>query len=112
MFVRAHAQPHRIKYWRFNPGQDTIDVRESPRDPARNVRRVVGSVASGRRSRSIDNGTRTSGLSEKHTTTTTNTTSTDNYTMVPAEACGPGSTTYGAAYGHHYPSMKPNDSAV
>ncbi|KAJ2991672.1 hypothetical protein NUW54_g8132 [Trametes sanguinea] len=27
-----------IKYWRFNPGQDTVDFRESPGDPMNNVK--------------------------------------------------------------------------
>ncbi|KAI8980134.1 aquaporin-like protein [Trametes punicea] len=40
-----------IKYWRFNPGQDTVDFRESPGDPVNHVKTVVRrSVSSASRS--------------------------------------------------------------
>ncbi|KAI0661669.1 aquaporin-like protein [Cubamyces menziesii] len=42
-----------IKYWRFNPGQDTVDFRESPPDPVHNVKSAVRrSISSASRGRS------------------------------------------------------------
>ncbi|KAI0714287.1 aquaporin-like protein [Cerioporus squamosus] len=41
-----------IRYWKLNPGQDTIDHRESPPDPVRRVRTSISSRRS--RSRSMD----------------------------------------------------------
>ncbi|KAI0710173.1 aquaporin-like protein [Earliella scabrosa] len=56
-----------IKYWRLNPGQDTVDYRESPEDPVRQVLAVRNSISSRRsRSRSRDGTTRASNqLNEK-----------------------------------------------
>ncbi|KAI9057320.1 aquaporin-like protein [Trametes sanguinea] len=49
-----------IKYWRFNPGQDTVDFRESPGDPMNNVkdavRRSISSASRSGRSRSRSQG--------------------------------------------------------
>ncbi|KAI0368623.1 aquaporin-like protein [Pilatotrama ljubarskyi] len=40
-----------IKYWRFNPGQDTVDFRESPGDPVNHVKSAVRrSISSASRS--------------------------------------------------------------
>ncbi|RPD60009.1 aquaporin-like protein [Lentinus tigrinus ALCF2SS1-7] len=41
-----------VRYWRLNPGQDTVDHRESPPDPVRRVRTSISSRRS--RSRSMD----------------------------------------------------------
>ncbi|TFK94055.1 aquaporin-like protein [Polyporus arcularius HHB13444] len=45
-----------IRYWKLNPGQDTMDHRESPIDPVRRVRTSVSSMRS--RSRSMDDSNR------------------------------------------------------
>ncbi|CDO74945.1 hypothetical protein BN946_scf184945.g17 [Trametes cinnabarina] len=49
-----------IKYWRFNPGQDTVDFRESPGDPVHAakdvVRRSISSASRSGRSRSRSQG--------------------------------------------------------
>jgi len=55
-----------VKYWRFNPGQDTMDHRESPADPVHHVKSAVrNSISRGSRSRSMDgSATRNSGMSQ------------------------------------------------
>ena len=50
--------PYSIKYWRLNPGQDTVDFIESPPNPVYNPKSFVGTVARRRFSRSTDGGAR------------------------------------------------------
>lgn len=51
-----------MKYWRFNPGQDTVDFRDSPEDPVRQVqavvRRSISSVGRGRSGSRSESGDR------------------------------------------------------
>ncbi|KAH9850301.1 aquaporin-like protein [Lenzites betulinus] len=51
-----------VKYWRFNPGQDTVDFRDSPEDPVRQVqavvRRSISSVGRGRSGSRSESGDR------------------------------------------------------
>ncbi|KAI0775267.1 aquaporin-like protein [Trametes elegans] len=49
-----------IKYWRFNPGQDTVDFRASPADPVQNAKSAVRRSVSGSRSGRSGSGSLTS----------------------------------------------------
>ncbi|KAI0635863.1 aquaporin-like protein [Trametes polyzona] len=51
-----------VKYWRFNPGQDTVDFRESPGDPVHHVKSAVRrSLSSASRSGRARSGSRSEG---------------------------------------------------
>ncbi|KAI0749308.1 aquaporin-like protein [Daedaleopsis nitida] len=81
-----------IKYWRLNPGQDTMDYRESPRDPVQNARTAVrNSISSSRRSVDGTNG------------------GTNQYTEKPI---APNATAAQADAGSSGRPRAPNDSAV
>ena len=93
-----------IKYWRFNPGQDTIDYRESPRNPVNHLQDVVYTMRRGRAPQDVEDHRtlhdgRVSGFSEKRAASTS-----DNGTVVHD---GSGSTTVDGSH-----PIKPNDSAV
>lgn len=92
-----------MKYWRLNPGQESVDPRDSPENPVTHikstVRRSISSASRGR-SRSMDAGGGSGQFSEKP--------------VAPHESGPVGSTGGGSTGGEGSRGrlLRPNDSVV